>query len=53
MLRRVVLAVLAAAVLGALPGPSAYAATDPADELAARYAPVVVVREQPGACGPR
>jgi hypothetical protein len=57
VLRRLVQALLAllmlvvVAVLGAATGGMAYAEGDPVDELADRYAPVVVVREQPSACG--
>jgi hypothetical protein len=51
VLRRLLLLLVCVAAL--VPGAAlpAYAATDPVGELAARYAPVVVVREQTDACG--
>lgn len=53
MLRRAALVVLAALGLAVLAGAGpAYAADDPTAQLAARFSPVVVVREQPDACGP-
>ena len=45
-------AVLALAVVALLGSAPAVSAAGPAEQLAARYAPVVVVREQPQPCGP-
>jgi hypothetical protein len=46
-----VLAVLAVLVGAGMPAGAAAAATDPLAELAARYAPIVVVRDQAQPCG--